>query len=102
MALIVQYRSDSPYFNTRITGTVLDVMNYRDIPKKLDDTIHIITKVHEYRPDLLAHDLYKNSHLWWVFAVRNPNVIQDPIWDFTVGKRIYLPKRSTLTEVLGT
>jgi len=54
------------------------------------------------RPDLLAADLYGDANLWWVFAVRNPNIIQDPVFDFTAGTIIYVPSMVTLTTALGT
>jgi len=39
--------------------------------------------------------------LWWVFAIRNPNVIQDPIFDFQPGVIIYIPQKTNLTTALG-
>ena len=42
-----------------------------------------------------------NSSLWWVFAIRNPNVIQDPIYDFQPGVIIYVPQKQNLTTALG-
>jgi hypothetical protein len=33
--------------------------------------------------------------------VRNPNVIQDPIFDFTTGTVIYIPKKTTIINALG-
>jgi hypothetical protein len=50
---------------------------------------------------MLAYDLYQTSTLWWVFYQRNPNTLQAPPLDFTVGKVIYLPKMSTLKTALG-
>ena len=79
----------------------LDVMELRDIPNQPDDYLFEITKTYENRPDLLAHDLYKDSNLWWVFAVRNKKNIKDPVYDFVAGTKIYLPKLSTLKTVLG-
>jgi hypothetical protein len=61
-----------------------------------------ITKVYEFRPDLLAYDLYGDSKLWWVFAVRNPNRLgEDPYFNFTSGLEIYVPKLDTLKAALG-
>lgn len=95
------YSKNSPYFTTEITNGYLDVMSLRDIPLERDDHQFEIVKTYENRPDLLAYDLYNNSSLWWVFAVRNKNIIKDPVFDFTPGKIIYLPKLSTLKRVLG-
>ena len=60
-----------------------------------------ITEIDSSLADLLAFDLYSDSRLWWVFAQRNPNSLPDPFFDFVVGVGIYIPKLSTLTQVLG-
>ena len=95
------YNKSSPYFNTQIVNNYLDVMELRDIPNQADDHLFEITKVYENRPDLLAYDLYNDVNLWWVFAIRNKKNIKDPVYDFTAGTKIYLPKLSTLKTVLG-
>jgi hypothetical protein len=73
----------------------------RPIPKEDDDLTFTINQTYQYRPDMLAYDLYQTSTLWWVFYQRNPNTLQAPPLDFTVGKIIYLPKISTLKTALG-
>jgi hypothetical protein len=65
------------------------------------DTYWTITPTYEYRPDLLANDIYDDSSLWWVFAARNPNRIKDPLFDFVAGTSIYLPQLNSLREALG-
>jgi hypothetical protein len=96
------YPATSPYYNTGVvTGQFLDIMNYRSIPMLPSDVYYEITPVYEYRPDLLAYDLYSNSRLWWVFAERNPNRLKDPYFDFVTGLGIYIPKSETLNQVLG-
>ena len=99
--MAVEYRQDSPYAQTRMQGTYLDIYEHRPIPSHADDVLFTINATYEFRPDLLAYDLYSNQNLWWVFAVRNPNAIEDPIWDFRIGKKIYIPKQDTLTKALG-
>jgi len=99
--MTVEYRQDSPYGITEMFGNFLDIYTHRSIPYKQDDVLFTITSTYQYRPDLLAYDLYNNPNLWWVFMVRNPNAMQDPIWDFKVGTQIYLPKQATLDSVLG-
>ena len=93
----------SPYNTTNVVNNkFLDVINYRPIPKYPQDVYFIITAVYEYRPDLLAYDLYGDSKLWWVFAERNPNRLgEDPYFNFTQGLGIYVPTLSTLQTVLG-
>jgi hypothetical protein len=79
----------------------LDVMVDRPIPKLSDDEVWIITQTYQYRPDLLAFDLYQNAGLWWVFYQRNPNTLTAPPLDFAPGTQIYLPRITTLKSVLG-
>ena len=95
------YTATSPYYETRNNEFYLDLMVNRNIPKKSDDRLFTINQVYNLRPDLLAHDLYGNSELWWVFAHRNPNTLVDPLYDFRVGTQIYLPALETLREALG-
>jgi hypothetical protein len=49
----------------------------------------------------LAFDLYDNAGLWWVFYQRNPNTLTRPPLDFVADAEIYLPKITTLRNVLG-
>jgi hypothetical protein len=95
------YDATSPYFATGYSQFFLDVMENRPIPKENDDRVMIINQTYQYRPDLLAFDLYDNSTLWWVFYQRNPNTLTAPPLDFRVGVQIYLPKITTLRRVLG-
>ena len=95
------YDNSSPYAETNINEFYLDVMVNRPIPKLADDIIFSINETYKYRPDLLALDLYDNADLWWVFAQRNPDDLKNPLLDFESGKKIFLPKLSTLQEVLG-
>lgn len=100
--MATNYSKSSPYFTTPIVGNYLDIINFRNIPNVSTDTLFSITSQYEYRPDLLAFDLYNDINLWWVFSVRNKNVIKDPIYDFYAGQQIYLPSPNTLKEVLGS
>jgi hypothetical protein len=95
------YDSTSAYFSTGYSQSFLDVMTNRPIPKQSDDQLMEITQTYQYRPDMLALDLYNNSTLWWVFYQRNPNTLTAPPLDFKAGVRIYLPKITTLRSVLG-
>jgi hypothetical protein len=96
------YSSSSPYYETSTTQFYLDVMVDRPIPKETDDNLFEITQVYQYRPDLLAFDLYDDAELWWIFYQRNPNTLIAPPWDFAVGVEIYIPKITTIRSVLGS
>ena len=99
--MAVNYSKTSSYSNTETFGFFLDVANIPVIPFDSSDTAYRIDNIYEHRPDLLAYDLYGDSALWWVFSVRNPNVLQDPVYDFLPGATIYVPKKDTLTAALG-
>lgn len=95
------YDSTSPYFTTGYSQFFLDIMTNRSIPKEADDRLMIINTTYQYRPDLLSLDLYDTPNLWWVFYQRNPNTLTAPPLDFKAGVQIYLPKITTLKNVLG-
>jgi hypothetical protein len=98
---MANYSSTSPYYATGYSQFYLDVMTDRPIPRLTDDLSFVINQTYQYRPDLLAYDLYQTPTLWWVFYQRNPNTLTAPPLDFSAGKRIFLPKLSTLQETLG-
>jgi hypothetical protein len=95
------YNATSPYYATGYSQFFLDVMVNRSIPAQSDDLPFVINQTYQYRPDLLAFDLYDNGGLWWVFYQRNPNTLTKPPLDFVIDTFIYLPKISTLRTVLG-
>jgi hypothetical protein len=95
------YNATSAYYTTGYSQFFLDVMTNRAIPKESDDQLMLINQTYQYRPDLLAYDLYDSADLWWVFYQRNPNTLTAPPLDFTAGITIYLPKITTLRSVLG-
>jgi len=98
---MAQYDATSPYYQTGYSQFFLETMVNRPIPKENDDLTFTINLTYQYRPDLLAFDLYGNAGLWWVFYQRNPNTLQAPPMDFAVGTLIYLPKMTTLKTALG-
>lgn len=95
------YSKTSPYYSTGMFGQFLDIMDDRKVSPYPDDVSYTIDNFYQYRPDVLAHDLYGDSKLWWVFARRNPNVLKDPIFDFRAGVTIYIPQQQNLTIELG-
>ena len=98
---MAQYDATSPYYQTGYSQFFLETMVNRPIPKENDDLTFTINVTYQYRPDLLAFDLYGNAGLWWVFYQRTPNTLQAPPLDFAVGTLIYLPKITTLKTALG-
>lgn len=98
---MAQYDATSPYYLTQYSQFFLDTMVNRPIPQQSDDQQFTINLTYQYRPDLLAYDLYGTATLWWVFYQRNPNTLTKPPLDFKVGTKIYLPKEATLKSTLG-
>ena len=98
---MAKYSSASPWYSTASNNLYLELLDIRPVPAESDDFEYTIEPQYRHRPDLLAFDLYGNTKLWWIFVQRNMDVIKDPIYDMESGKKIYLPKLSTLKEVLG-
>ena len=98
---MAQYDATSPYYQTGYSQFFLDTMVNRPIPAQSDDLPFTINQTYQYRPDLLAFDLYENAGLWWVFYQRNPNTLTKPPLDFVINTLIYIPKISTLRSALG-
>jgi hypothetical protein len=97
------YGPSSPYLNTNVVeNKFLDVMVSRPIPQNPSDVYMVLPETYQYRPDLLAFDLYNDPKLWWVFAARNPNRLgPDPYFDFKAGVGIYVPTQTALNTALG-
>ena len=95
------YNNESPYATTDMYRAGLDVMTHRAIPKYASDKLYEITQEFNFRPDLLAHQLYGSSKLWWVFAARNPSALKDPLFHFVAGNKIFIPSKHTLSSALG-
>lgn len=98
---MAKYRNVSPWYKTPVTQDYLDILVIRPVASSSEDFLYTIQPQYTYRPDLLAFDLYGDSMYWWVFAQRNMDVIQDPIFDFVPGVKIYIPQKSKMTAALG-
>ncbi len=100
MVNTVIYNQSSPYYNTPQINVdnvqYLDFWNEIFITPNINDNIMILDSMYQYRADLLSYNLYGTPQLWWVFMLRNPDVIKDPIWDFVTGITIYTPQKSQL------
>jgi len=89
---MADYKSSSPYSKTRMVGDYLDLMTTRSVAYDGTDETYIVESKYNMRPDLLAYDRYGSSRYWWLFAMRNKDIIIDPIQDFKTGITIRIPK----------
>ena len=98
------YSKSSPYYNTPQRNSLvnfLDLMNHREIPEDATDELLTIDVKFNKRPDLLSYDLYGTPNLWWIFTVRNPDQLIDPIYDLVTDLDIYVPSKKRLFGILG-
>jgi len=85
--------------NAKVNKFYLDINQLPKIPKLDTDELYTIDSRYDKRPDLLANDLYGTTNLWYMFALRNPDILIDPLEDFTSGKEIYLPSTTAIDRV---
>ena len=93
--------NDSFLRNAGTNKFYLDINELPKIPKSISDDIYTIESKYENRPDLLAHERYGSTNLWWVFALRNPDLLVDPLEDFVAGLSIRIPPRETIDRIIG-
>ncbi len=103
--MVIEYNRTSPYFKTDQKNffiSYLDFYTDRPIPADLTDEFIAVGSKFHHRPDLLSNELYGTPNLWWIFMVRNPNLIIDPIYDLKAGLEIFVPTRKRMfTNILG-
>lgn len=95
------YSKSSPYHGTPTWGPFLDIWAGKTIAPDVTDARYQIDPAYNLRPDLLAYDLYKDSNLWWVFSLRNPDILIDPLLNFKTGTIIYVPTSATVKRSIG-
>lgn len=95
----VTYTNSSPYFNTDQTNKYLEYLDFWNgyyVNPSNEDGIMTLDSKYNKRPDLLSYDLYGTPQLWWVFMLRNPDIIKDPINDFLTNITIYTPDSNSV------
>jgi hypothetical protein len=85
------FKETSPYSLTEMDDWYLGIWVPRKVPAGEFDKIFTIPPEFNERPDLLSQQEYGTPRLWWVFAVRNPDRLVDPIADFVSGLEIFIP-----------
>jgi len=95
---MAQTRGENLYRNTKVTDFYLDLWNPVYVGESVLDRSIVISAKYERRPDLLSFDIYGTPKYWWVFMMRNKDIIFDPINDFVAGVEIQIP---TLSNIEG-
>jgi hypothetical protein len=91
-----RYERSSPYYGTPIRNWYLDIWQGVSIEATGRDLLYSIPPEFNLRPDLAAFNFYGSPKYWWVFALRNKNLIKDPIQDFIAGRIIYIPAKEAI------
>ena len=96
------YPSNSLYYSTKQTSWYLDLWSPREIPQLSTDAPLVLNQNYQFKPDLLAYDLYGDTRLWWVFMMRNPDILNDPIYDMVPGITLMITAPGDLQNILNS
>lgn len=97
----VNYPVSSPYAITPQLDWRIGRYEHRPLlPQPGDKEITVTTRYH-FRPDRLSGDLFGTVNYWWVFGLRNPNLIRDPFFDLKAGMKIFVPTEEYVRKVFG-
>lgn len=98
---MAKYSTFSPYSKVKQTW----YLNYFS-PKGLlpadSDTVYVIEGQFNQQPWRLAKKLYGNERLYYIFALLNPNILEDPVYDFKAGVEIRIPTMKRIKEYLDS
>lgn len=93
------HRDDSFLKRTGVYDIFLDISKLPSVPQGPSDEKYIIEAKYHNRLDLLAFDKYGSTRVWWVIALRNLDIIEDPTRDAPAGLEISLPSKNTVEEL---
>src|SRR3546814_10106012 len=78
--------------------TYLDFNILKSFSSDVSDYEFTITEKYNNRPDLLSYELYGSPFLCLIFSLRNPDLLGDPIYDFTTDKNIMVPTSDRVSQ----
>lgn len=96
---IIAYPNVSAYAKTPQSTWAIGRYVHRSIPADSGDTSYVVEMKYNGRPDNLAYDTYGFASLFWVFMVRNMDVMRDPFFDLVTGLEITIPSASYLKSL---
>jgi hypothetical protein len=83
--------NDTFYANTYIRDFYLDLWQEPGMAFSDSDEKQTIPTKYNKRPDLMANEIYGSPNYWWIFALRNKDLLIDPVEDFISGLEIRIP-----------
>jgi hypothetical protein len=89
------------YSNTNDRDFYLDLWIDPGLGFSPSDPKKSIPVEYDLRPDLMANKEYGSSRFWWVFALRNKDILIDPVEDFKAGTEIHVPNMRALSSIGG-
>lgn len=99
--MVATYTPSSPYYLTPQNSYYLGFWRPPGIFASATDEFISVAQRYLHRPDLLSSDLYGSPRLWWVFALLNPDILKDPIYDLVPGIQLRVPAAPSVQAFLG-
>jgi len=69
----------------------LSIANMHTIEPSPDDEEYTVSTTYHQRPDKLANKIYGSPKYFFIFALRNMNIMEDPVFDLREGMKIMVP-----------
>lgn len=98
---MAQYSTFSPYSKVKQTW-YLGYYSPRGLLPADSDTMYTIETKYNEQPWRLAKERFGNERLYYIFALLNPNIIEDPVYDFKAGVTIRIPTMKRIKEYLDS
>jgi hypothetical protein len=99
--VLATYQPSSVYYRTPQNSYYLGFWQPPLVASSANDQIITLAQRYRHRPDLLSNDLYGTAQLWWIFAMLNPDTLQDPVYDMVPGKTIRAPSLVAARAFIG-
>lgn len=96
----IKYGQLSPYAKVKQTW-YLDYNLPSPIYPADSDIDYVIPLKYNEQPWRLAKEIYGHERLYYIFALLNADLIQDPVYDFKAGVTIKLPSMTRVQDWLN-
>lgn len=97
----MDYHKYSPFKNAEQGTWYLGYNIPKHMKPSSDDDIYTIEGKYNEQPWRLAKALYGDERLYYIFAILNPDLLVDPVYDFKTGITIRIPSVSRVKKYVG-